>query len=49
MDKVGASAVDRGVDIVARMYAFHPVRAFLTGLKWDGKRRLNAWLVGISA
>jgi len=29
----------------ARINAFHPVRRYLDGLKWDGKPRLNRWLI----
>src|SRR5262249_41330144 len=29
----------------ARKYAFHPVRDYLDGLKWDGVARLDRWLV----
>jgi predicted P-loop ATPase len=30
--------------IVARDQTFHPVRDYLEGLVWDGRRRLDAWL-----
>lgn len=28
----------------ARQRSFHPVRTYLDGLKWDGKKRLDTWL-----
>jgi len=32
------------VSVVARKRAFHPVRDYLSGLKWDGVPRLSTWL-----
>jgi hypothetical protein len=32
----------------ARKPAFHPVCDYLDGLKWDGKPRLETWLVTCS-
>ena len=32
-------------ELVARDNAFHPVREYLTGLKWDGRCRINEWLM----
>jgi hypothetical protein len=29
----------------ARLNAFHPVRDYLDGLEWDGKERLDTWLI----
>lgn len=34
----------QAVDLRARDRAFHPVRAWLAGLAWDGVPRLDAWL-----
>jgi predicted P-loop ATPase len=31
--------------IIARMYSFHPVKKYLTKLKWDGQERLDRWLI----
>ena len=45
MARVGKGAVDQGVDIVARMHPFHPVKDYLRGLKWDGTKRLDSWLM----
>src|SRR5439155_19345511 len=33
------------VENEARASSFHPVRDYLDGLKWDGKRRIDTWLV----
>ena len=35
---------DRGVDVAARRYGFHPVRQYLEALEWDGVSRLGTWL-----
>lgn len=35
------------IEIVGRASSYHPVRDWLSGLKWDGKPRLDAWLVRI--
>jgi predicted P-loop ATPase len=29
----------------ARINAFHPVRRYLDALKWDGKKRIDSWLI----
>lgn len=36
--------VDDAVSIVAARSGFHPIREYLSGLKWDGKPRLDRWL-----
>jgi predicted P-loop ATPase len=36
--------VAEAIEVLARAHAFHPVRDYLAGLKWDGKKRLNGWL-----
>jgi putative DNA primase/helicase len=33
------------VDSIARKNTYHPVREYLTGLKWDGTPRLKTWLI----
>jgi predicted P-loop ATPase len=32
------------VDAIARENAVHPVKEYLNGLRWDGKKRLGTWL-----
>jgi predicted P-loop ATPase len=41
---VTATTVYQSVESVAREHSFHPVRAYLASLKWDGTERLNDWL-----
>jgi predicted P-loop ATPase len=42
--RVGKDTVHQAVDVRARECAFHPVRDYLKGLKWDGTARLRKWL-----
>jgi len=41
---IGREAVFQAVTATAHDHAFHPVRKYLTGLKWDGKARIDSWL-----
>lgn len=42
---LGNSAlVAAGVDAAARANSFHPIRAYLDNLRWDGVTRLDSWL-----
>lgn len=41
---VRRDVVQQAVERVAYENRFHPVRAWLAGLKWDGKPRLSQWL-----
>jgi hypothetical protein len=41
---VGKDVMHDAVDRRARECGFHPVRDYLTGLKWDGVERLETWL-----
>jgi hypothetical protein len=43
--RVGKNTVFEAVDKRARECPYHPVRSYLDGLKWDGKKRLHKWLV----
>lgn len=36
-----ASDTVRAVELIAETNGFHPVRAYLTGLRWDGVQRLS--------
>ena len=42
--KIGREAVHQAIDIVAHRAAFHPVRNYLNGLRWDGTAGLATWL-----
>lgn len=39
-----SNIVDEAIELVARTNSFHPVRAYLRGLTWDGTQRLSEWL-----
>jgi predicted P-loop ATPase len=41
---IGKETAHQAVDLRARECAFHPVRDYLAGLKWDGTPRVNGWL-----
>ncbi|HEY1888249.1 MAG TPA: virulence-associated E family protein [Roseiarcus sp.] len=45
LPKVGRDITHQAVDLQAERDAFHPVRDFLNGLKWDGRERIASWLV----
>jgi predicted P-loop ATPase len=49
LQRAGLSAISKdtthqAVDLCASERAFHPVRQYLNGLRWDGERRLLGWL-----
>ena len=44
MRKVPTKTAFEAVQVAAQRHAFHPVRDYLGGLKWDGTPRLDAWL-----
>lgn len=44
LTSVSKDTVHQAVDLCAKERAFHPVRAYLSGLRWDGKERLSEWL-----
>jgi predicted P-loop ATPase len=41
---VSVDVTGQAVEAVAREHRFHPVRAYLKDLTWDGKHRLESWL-----
>ena len=41
---VGVEVGGQAVQTVARDDCFHPVRDYLSGLKWDGVKRIDGWL-----
>jgi predicted P-loop ATPase len=44
LPRVAKDVVHQGVDLRAIECAFHPVRQFLNGLRWDGECRIETWL-----
>lgn len=44
MVAVSADTAARAVELVASENAFHPLQEYLTGLEWDGTKRLDTWL-----
>lgn len=44
LPRIGKDTVHQAVDLAAQERAFHPVRDYLNGLKWDGEQRLSKWL-----
>ena len=44
LPRLGKDTTHQAVDLRAAECAFHPVRDYLTGLRWDGRRRLDNWL-----
>jgi predicted P-loop ATPase len=42
--KIGKDQIHQAVDQRAMERAFHPVRDYLSGLRWDKTRRLDDWL-----
>lgn len=43
--KINLQTVEQAMLVVARQGAFHPIRDWLGGLKWDQRPRLDAWLI----
>jgi len=44
LTSMSKDTVHQAVDLRAYERAFHPVRDYLRGLRWDGKERLSDWL-----
>ena len=45
LHRIGKDIVHQAVEKRARECSFHPIRDYLDGLSWDGKQRLEKWLV----
>ncbi|NQX94830.1 MAG: PriCT-2 domain-containing protein, partial [Erythrobacter sp.] len=45
LSKPASTDVREAIEIVARRNAFHPIRDFLDGLKWDGTERVDTLFV----
>ena len=41
---VSLDVVARAIDTVANENSFHPIRAYLDGIRWDGIPRIDTWL-----
>jgi predicted P-loop ATPase len=44
LQRVSKEVTQQAVDLVAHEQAFHPIRNYLDGLKWDGTTRIGRWL-----
>jgi predicted P-loop ATPase len=44
LPNIGKETAHQAVDLRARECAFHPVRDYLGGLRWDRTPRMNGWL-----
>ena len=44
LPRLGKDTVHQAVDLRAQEQAFHPIKAYLKSLRWDGRKRLDKWL-----
>jgi len=44
LPKIARDTVHQGVHLRAQERAFHPIRDYLNGIRWDGTARLERWL-----
>ncbi len=44
---ISVDALHRMLGVLAREKAFHPVRDYLENLTWDGRPRLDTWLIDV--
>lgn len=47
LPSISRAALMEGIETVAQQRRFHPVREYLQGLTWDGKPRVDKWLIHI--
>lgn len=47
LPSIAKAALDEGIHTVAHLRRYHPVKDWLAGLQWDGKPRLDRWLVHV--
>jgi predicted P-loop ATPase len=45
LDRIPRGTVRDAVELCGRRQSFHPLRNYLDSLRWDGKPRVNVWLV----
>lgn len=44
LPSMSRTTLEEAVRMVAARHEYHPVRSYLTGLTWDGEKRLATWL-----
>ncbi|MBU8541606.1 virulence-associated E family protein [Falsiroseomonas tokyonensis] len=44
LPRIGRETIFQAIEARAAERAYHPVRAYLDGLRWDGRKRLGTWL-----
>ncbi|WP_304350003.1 VapE domain-containing protein [Comamonas testosteroni] len=47
LPSISKAALEEGMLTVAATRRYHPIRDYLTGLKWDGRPRVDNWLVHV--
>ena len=47
LPSISKQALEEGFVTVANQNRFHPIREYLGGLQWDGKARLDKWLIHV--
>lgn len=47
LPSIARAALMEAVETVAYEQTFHPVAEYLQGLQWDGKRRIDKWLIHV--
>lgn len=47
LPSISKAALEEAMQTVANTRPFHPLRDMLVGLNWDGKPRLNRWLIHV--
>lgn len=45
LPSISRAALQEAIQTVAHKRRFHPIRDYLQGLKWDGKSRIDKWLL----
>jgi hypothetical protein len=45
LPSIGRAALSEAIQTVAHTRRFHPIREYLDGLVWDGKSRVDMWLI----
>ena len=45
LERIGREPVHSAVNCHAREHGYHPLRDYLASLSWDGKPRVNVWLI----